>query len=154
MTDRSVIHDTFTLTRRLPASPARVWDAFTNPAKKATWFANSGGATTARYSLDCREGGSEHWSGTFGGSPLIEMDARFVDVIAEQRIITSYAMKIGGNRISVSTQTTEFRPDGDGTILSLTEYGAFLDGYDKPEMRISGTKDLLDELEKSLTTDR
>ena len=124
MTDRSVIHDTFTLTRRLPASPARVWDAFTNPAKKATWFANSGGATTARYSLDCREGGSEHWSGTFGGSPLIEMDARFVDVIAEQRIITSYAMKIGGNRISVSTQTTEVRADGDGTISRVEFFEA------------------------------
>lgn len=148
MTERSTIHDTFTLTRRLPASPARVWDAYADPAKKKAWFTSAPGGVTAHYSLEFREGGSESWSGTFGDSPVIELDARYIDVVPETRIIISYAMKIGGNRISVSTQTTEMRPDGDGTLLTLTEYGAYLDGFDDPGLRVSGTEDLLRRLEE------
>lgn len=39
MTNRSVLHATFTLERTYPATPARVFAAWADPAAKARWFA-------------------------------------------------------------------------------------------------------------------
>jgi uncharacterized protein YndB with AHSA1/START domain len=39
MTGRSVVHATFVLERVYPASPSRVFNAFTDPKAKAKWFA-------------------------------------------------------------------------------------------------------------------
>ena len=38
MTDRGVIHSTFSLERVYQASPARVFAAWADPAAKARWF--------------------------------------------------------------------------------------------------------------------
>ena len=51
-----------------------------------------------------------------------------------------------GERISVSVATTEMRPDGGGTRLLVTEYGAFLDGLDSSEQRHQGTEWIMDQL--------
>ena len=54
MTDRCVIHSTFSLERVYPASPARVFAAWTDPAAKARWFSPNG-----PHKLDFRVGGRE-----------------------------------------------------------------------------------------------
>jgi hypothetical protein len=59
-------------------------------------------------------------------------------------------MHIDGKRISVSVATIEFIPSEKGTNLKITEQGAYLDGFDKPEMREEGTKQLVEQLVKSL----
>ena len=59
-------------------------------------------------------------------------------------------MHLDDTRISVSLATLEFAPDGDGTRLTLTEQGAFLDGYDDDDQRKQGTEWLLDNLGKAL----
>jgi hypothetical protein len=43
-------------------------------------------------------------------------------------------------------------PDQDGTKLTYTEQGAFLDGIDKPEAREEGTAWMLDNLGKYLAS--
>jgi hypothetical protein len=58
----------------------------------------------------------------------------------------------GDERMSVSLTTVEIAPDQDGTKLTYTEHGAFLDGIDKPEGREEGTAWLLDNLGKYLAT--
>ena len=146
MIPRSVIHSTFTLTRALPVPPERVWQAYADPAQKRKWFVDSGNSTTAEYDLDFREGGSEVWRGTFDGSPQILMRASYIDLLENQRLVVAYQMHIGEQRISVSTQTTEFIPTAKGTELKLTEYGAYLDGLDGPDLRKGGTEWLLDTL--------
>jgi hypothetical protein len=40
VTERSVTHDTFVVERSYPASPARVFAAWADPAAKARWFAS------------------------------------------------------------------------------------------------------------------
>ena len=55
-------------------------------------------------------------------------------------------MHLDDQRISVSLATMELQPDGDGTRLTFTEQGAFLDGFDDPTLRENGTGDLLDAL--------
>jgi hypothetical protein len=59
-------------------------------------------------------------------------------------------MHFGDKRISVSLGTVELKPEGDGTRLTFTEQGAFLDGLDSPSLREEGTGSLLDALEKEL----
>ncbi|MFL6111564.1 MAG: SRPBCC domain-containing protein, partial [Catenulispora sp.] len=73
-------------------------------------------------------------------------EARYQDIVPNERIVTSYDMHMDDKRISVSLATVEFRPDGTGTRLVLTEQGAFLDGYDDPADRQRGTVELLDAL--------
>jgi hypothetical protein len=52
-------------------------------------------------------------------------------------------------RISVSVATIEFAKEGDGTALTWTEQGVYLDGIDGPEassLRQGGTSEMLDGL--------
>jgi hypothetical protein len=48
--------------------------------------------------------------------------------------------------MSVSVATIEFKPDGAGTHLVVTEHGAFLDGLDTSDQRHKGTEWLMDRL--------
>ena len=63
-----------------------------------------------------------------------------------ERIVYAYDMHMDGNRISVSLASFEFKPAGLGTRLTLTEQGAFLDGYDDNGRREQGTGELMDKL--------
>jgi hypothetical protein len=62
-------------------------------------------------------------------------------------------MHLDENRISVSLGTVELKPEGEGTRLTYTEQGAFLDGLDTPEQRQQGTGGLLDALGAELARD-
>jgi uncharacterized protein YndB with AHSA1/START domain len=150
MTERSVTHSTFVIERLYDASPARVFEAFADPAIKARWFAGSGEPVTTKYELDFRVGGREYAAGRIPDGPTYTFDARYQDIVPDERIVTTYDMHLDGKRISVSLTTVEFKPDGDGTRLILTEQGAYLDGYDDPAERERGTRELLDALDAEL----
>ena len=141
MTDRSIAHGTFILERNYPASPARVFRAWADPAIKQRWF---GDGTEARI-FDFREGGRElvesgEGAGQFG------FDVRYEDIVENNRIIYTYYMTMGGQRISVSVAAIELFADGEGTRMSVTEHGCFLDGLDNMAQRKRGTEMLLDAL--------
>jgi uncharacterized protein YndB with AHSA1/START domain len=150
MTERSVTHATFVIERTYDASPARVFSAFADPAAKARWFAGPGDWESGKYELDFRVGGREHAAGGPPGGPVFTFEARYQDIVPDERIVTTYDMHLDEKRISVSLMTVEFKPEGAGTKLILTEQGAFLDGYDDPAQRERGTRDLLDALEAEL----
>ena len=76
----------------------------------------------------------------------------YYDIVPDHRIVYSYEMYSGESRMSVSLATVEMVPVQDGTKLTYTEHGAFLDGIDKPEAREEGTTWLLDNLGKYLAT--
>jgi len=46
----------------------------------------------------------------------------------------------------VSLETTELTPERDGTKLTYTEHGVYLDGLDQPEYREQGYSTQLDKL--------
>ncbi len=149
MAERSVVHATFTIERDYPAAPARVFNAFADPAAKAKWF-GAPDSSDSKASMDFRVGGREHSSGKVPDGPLYTFDALYQDIVPNERIVYTYDMTIDGKRISVSVATLEFRASGAGTRLKVTEMGAFLDGLDNAGQRETGTKDLLDKLAKSL----
>jgi uncharacterized protein YndB with AHSA1/START domain len=148
MTQRSVTHATFTVERTYPAPPAEVFAAWAERGAKAQWFP---AAATDGYELDFRVGGREVSRGGPDGGPVFTYDARYYDIVDNERIVYAYEMHMGDARISVSLATIELTPSGDGTKLVLTEAGAFLDGHDTPEQRESGTGGILDDLGKALT---
>jgi len=150
MSTRKVTHATFTIERTYPASPARVFAAWSEPVAKARWFVGPDAWQKSDHQLDFKVGGRERVSGGPKGGPVHVYEARYQDIVPNERIITSYDMHLDDKRISVSLATVELEPEGAGTRLVYTEQGAFLDGYDDAGSRERGTRDLLDKLDAAL----
>ena len=153
MTDLSVTHASFTIERTYDASPARVFHTFADPAAKAQWFSGPPDWLTLEHEMDFRVGGREVERGGPVGGPVHAFNAIYQDIVPDRRIIFSYDMHLDDQRISVSMTTIELEPAGAGTRLVFTEQGAFLDGYDNPEGREQGTRDLLDALGAALDSE-
>jgi uncharacterized protein YndB with AHSA1/START domain len=156
MTDRSVIHDTFSIERTYPAGPSRVFAAFASAEAKAAW-GETGGLEPAEgqagiAEFDFRPGGRERFGHKFQGTTY-RYDALYYDIVPDQRIVYSYEMYADDARISVTVATIEFAKSGDGTALTWTEQGAYLDGIDGPQapaLREGGTTEMLDGLTRFL----
>lgn len=144
-TEHSVTHATFVIERTYPASTVRVFNAFADPAIKARWFGNDE-MPKMHHELDFRVGGREINRGGPPDGPTYTFEARYEDIVPQERIVTSYVMYLGDERISVSVATVELQSQASGTRLVYTEQGAFLDGYDNPAQREEGARELLDAL--------
>jgi len=157
MTDRSVIHDTFAIERTYPAAPSRVFAAFASREAKDAW-GETGGLEPAEgeagiEEFDFRPGGRERFGIKVEGTTLT-YDALYYDIVPDQRIVYSYEMYADGARMSVSVATIEFAKSGEGTALTWTEQGAYLDSIDgaqAPELRKEGTAEMLDGLTRHLS---
>jgi uncharacterized protein YndB with AHSA1/START domain len=157
MTERSVIHDTFSIERTYPAALSRVFAAFASAEAKTAWGDTGGlepadGAAGVK-EFDFRPGGRERFGIKVQGTTY-RYDALYYDIVPDQRIVYSYEMYADDARISVSVATIEFAKSGDGTALTWTEQGAYLDGIDgqeAPALRKGGTAEMLDGLTGYLT---
>jgi uncharacterized protein YndB with AHSA1/START domain len=146
----SVVHDSFSIERTYPASPERVFAAWTTIEAKGHWFGNEEGIEPiGEHTLDFRPGGGEHFSAKAEGM-VFDFDARYYDIVENERIVWVYDMHMDGRRISVSTATAEIFGAPGGARLVLTEQGAFLDGLDTNEQRAEGTEQFLDSLGRYL----
>jgi uncharacterized protein YndB with AHSA1/START domain len=146
MNQWSVTHASFVIERSYAASPARVFAAFADPEAKARWFASPDELGTPQHEIDFRVGGREINRGGPPDGPIYSFEATYQDIVPNERIVFSYDMHAGDQRISVSLTTVEFKAEGTGTRLVFTEQGAFLDGLDKPADREHGTGELLNAL--------
>jgi uncharacterized protein YndB with AHSA1/START domain len=149
--ERSVTHATFAVERTYDAPVARVFAAWAEPERKARWFGNPEDGV-GEFELDFRVGGREFNRGNVEGQEYA-FEARYQDIVSDVRFVYAYDMYLDGTRISVSLGTVELGPDGDGTRLTYTEQGAYLDGLDTPDQRKAGTGGLLDALGAELARD-
>jgi len=153
VTDRSINHATFVIERSYPATPAKVFAAWASLEAKNIWMDDPDYKSDGTDGeLDFRVGGHERFGGVAPDGTPYSFDAVYYDIIPDHRIVYSYEMYSGEERMSVSLTTVEMVPEQDGTKLTYTEHGAFLDGIDKPEAREEGTNWLLDNLGKYLAT--
>jgi len=148
---RSVVHSTFRLERSFDASPERVFQAFSQLESKAKWFSGPEQWVAHEREFDFRVGGREVLSGGPKGATPHTFDARYFDIVPNQRIVYAYDMYVGERKLSVSLATIELRAQGKGTHLVMTEQGAYLDGVEDGSQREAGTKELLEKLGRSLT---
>ncbi len=145
-----VVHGEFTIRRSFAASPAQVFRALTDPAAKARWFSGPEGWVALEREMDVRPGGRERAKGRWPSGLVTTFDAVYFDVVPNERLVYAYEMHLDERRISVSLATLQLEAEGAGTRLTLTEQGAFLDGYDDAGARENGTGGLLDRLAESL----
>ena len=152
----TVIHDTFVIERTYPVPAPRVFAAFAAKEAKEAWGDTGDLAAPAAADSDTeftfKLGGHERFGFGYQGVSY-RYDARYYDIVPDQRIIYSYEMYADGARISVSVATIEFRATAGGTALTWTEQGAYLDGFDGtagPQLRKEGTLEMLDGLAKYL----
>jgi uncharacterized protein YndB with AHSA1/START domain len=150
MAERSVTHATFSIERAYDSPPAKVFNAFADPAIKRRWFVEGEGWEIDAFDPDFKVGGYERSRFRFRGGAAIRNDTTYHDIVPNERIIMAYTMTIGENRISASLATFEFKTDGKGTRLVFTEQGAFLDGLDTAGPREGGWRGLLEALGRAL----
>ena len=146
----SVVHATFTLERVFDASPSRLFHALVDKTAKARWFAGCGDYVMLEHEMDVRPGGGERARGRWSNGLISTFEALYFDVAPNRRLIYTYEMKLDDRKISVSLATLQIAPAGAGSQLTLTEQGAFLDGYDDAGSRERGTAFLLGRLDASL----
>ncbi len=147
MPKRSTEHGSFVLNRTYPVPPARVFAAWSSSDAKTRWF---GDGSIPDLRLDFRVGGTEFFRAGPPDGPVYTYEATYQEIVPDERIVYGYTMDADETRISVSVTTVEFAPAGDGTTLTLTEQGVFLDGADTLTVREKGTSELLDQLGTAL----
>jgi uncharacterized protein YndB with AHSA1/START domain len=145
MTQKSVAHGVFTVERTYDAAPARVFAAWADPKIKGKWYGDPNKESVADV-FEFRVGGRELRTGEVESGQTYSLDSRYYDIVENERIVHAYEVIINGARTSVSVATVEFKPQGKGTQLIVTEQGAFLDGIENPDERIGGTEFVLDRL--------
>jgi uncharacterized protein YndB with AHSA1/START domain len=82
MSDRSVVHATFTLERSYPVPPGTVFQARADPQIKTRWSADNPDG----YELDLRPGGIERSSVVHDGK-RIAWESLYREVVPDERMV-------------------------------------------------------------------
>lgn len=136
-----------TLARRLKASPAQVFAAWTDPQKIVRWFGPNetidGSVNVA--DLDVRVGGNFRISFRTDDGEYHEVGGTYLEVIPNERLVFTWAWHSTPERQSQVTIT--FKPEGDLTFLTLTHEKFFDEAArDGHKRGWTGTLDKLEHL--------
>lgn len=147
------LHDTFVITRRFRKPVERLFQAWSSSEAKRAWFSCHADALSSDYSMDFRAGGREINKVVFADGVEHRMEATFIDIVPNARIIYAYEMLVGDSKITVSLATVEFLAHGDGSTMTFTEQLIYLDNLSDPAERRRGTEIGLDNLVLALADD-
>jgi uncharacterized protein YndB with AHSA1/START domain len=139
------VKPSLTLKRRLNAAPEKVYSAWTEPEKVTRWFGpGQTRVTTAEF--DRRAGGRWRFVAVTADGEEIEVGGTVREAVANAKLVYTWAWRSTPERVSLVT--VEFKPDGTGTLLTLTHE----DFFDDParDRHQSGWNGALDELESYL----
>ncbi len=150
MSEHSVDHHTFAIERRLKASPDRVFHAWASPDAKRRWATCDPGTVNVGFSLDFRPYGSETNRVVTPDGRVHLLQALYLDIVADRRIVYAYDIHVDDVRVSASLAIVVFEPARGGTRMVFTEQIALLAGRLDLEERIHGTGELFDLLAHAL----
>ena len=92
--------------------------------------------------------------GAFHDGPVSRYEARYVDIVELERIVTTYDMWIDGTHMSTSIASFEFEATQQGSRLVHVEHGVYFDDFaDGGPGREVGSRGLLDALGHHLASD-
>ena len=136
------VKPSLTLKRRLNAPPAKVYAAWTEPAKIARWFGPQG-AEVLRAEADVRVGGRYRVIFRVPDGEQHDVSGVYREVVPKQKLVFTWAWISTPERESLVT--VALKRDGDGTLLTLT-HEQFFDEPARDRHR-SGWSGVLDNLE-------
>lgn len=124
------------LTRSIASPPVEVFRALTDPELVSRWWVPDGATTVVRH-LDAHAGGSFAIDVVLAGGHVVGLRGDYREVTPPSRIV--HTLRAEGDS-AVTVVTWRLTPEGDGTLLELTEHGAemeeawkngWLEGIDK-----------------------
>jgi uncharacterized protein YndB with AHSA1/START domain len=139
----TVLQPSLTLKRRLKAPPAKVFAAWTDPEKMKRWM-GPGEITAMRAESDTRVGGRYRIVMQAPNGEEYDVGGVYREVVAGEKLVFTWAWKSAPERESLVTLM--LKPDGDGTLLTLT-HEQFSD-EDTRNGHEQGWNSSLDKLEK------
>lgn len=132
-----------TIKRRLNAPPAKVYAAWTDAAQLARWF-GPGGYERVRAETDARVGGRFQVVMQSPDGEEHHISGVYREAAPNQKLIFTWAWRSTPERESLVTVL--LKPDGDGTLLTLT-HEQFFDEAAR-DRHNQGWAGSLDKLEK------
>jgi uncharacterized protein YndB with AHSA1/START domain len=114
-----------TLKRRYRASPAQVFSAWTDPTKIGRWMGPEG-IEPLSVESDARTGGRYRFIMRSPDGETHDVSGVFREVVPNQKLVFTWAWKSTPERESLVTIT--LKPDGHGTLLTLTHEQFFDEG--------------------------
>ncbi|MEO5669777.1 MAG: SRPBCC domain-containing protein [Ramlibacter sp.] len=131
------------ITRHYPASPEKVWRAWTDPQALSHWFGPGDIDSVTRAELDVRAGGRYHIAFRTADGEEHDVSGVYQDVHAQRLLSFTWAWKSTPERVSLVT--IEFEPKDGGCELRF-RHDRFFDkaARDNHERGWTGTFDKLD----------
>ena len=107
-----------TLKRRLKAPPEKVYEAWTRPEKMIQWWGVMGGPRAPIAETDLRVGGRFRVQSWMPDGEHNSVSGEYREIVPGEKLVFSWAWQSTPER--VSQVTVDFKPDSDGTMLTLT----------------------------------
>ncbi len=143
MSVQSAIKPSLTLKRRLKAPPAKVFAAWTDPEKIKRWM-GPGEINVVVAESDARAGGCYRWLMRSPEGNEHDVSGVYREVVANEKLVFTWAWQSAPEQETLVTVL--FKPDGDGTLLTLTHEQFFDQG--SRDSHQQGWNGALDKLEK------
>jgi uncharacterized protein YndB with AHSA1/START domain len=108
------------MTRRFAASPARVFDAWTNPKRAGRWLFTGPDSEAHTTQMDLRVGGAWRIMDKRGGTQYVAL-GEYLEIDPPRRLVFSFGMPQFSPEFDCVI--VELAPDGDGCIMTMTQEG-------------------------------
>jgi uncharacterized protein YndB with AHSA1/START domain len=134
-----------TIKRHIKAPPAKVFSAWTDPEKVKRWM-GPGEVKVLQAENDARTGGRYRWLMKSPDGEDHDVSGVYREVIPNEKLVFTWAWKTTPERESLVTIL--IKPDGDGSLLTLT-HEQFFD-EEARDRHNAGWTGAMDKLEKYL----
>jgi uncharacterized protein YndB with AHSA1/START domain len=142
----AALHATLVFEREIPALIEKVFAALADPLARTEWGAPSDTAVVIYDEADFREGGQDRFRCGSKADPNIHGMTRYLEIIANRRVVSSETIVMDGKRLCASLTTLELTADGEKTKLKSTTQLASFIGEDMVRGHETGTNASLDNL--------
>jgi uncharacterized protein YndB with AHSA1/START domain len=133
-----------TIKRRIKAPPAKVFAAWTDPEKVKRWM-GPGDVKVLFSECDPRTGGRYRWLMQAPSGEQHDVSGVYREVVANEKLVFTWAWKSTPERESLVT--VEIRPDGEGSLLTLTHEQFFdTDARDRHQHGWNGALDKMERM--------
>ena len=143
MATQTATKPSLTIKRRLKAPPAKVFAAWTDPEKVKRWM-GPGEVKVLAVECEPRAGGRYRWLMRAPSGEDHDVSGVYREFVPDRKLVFTWAWKSTPERQSLVT--VDLKPDGDGTLLTLT-HEQFFDDEARDRHR-HGWEGAMDKLER------